>query len=271
MCGITGFNWRDETLVRRMCDTIAHRGPDDSGVYCDAWVSLGHRRLSIIDIDHGRQPLTNEDGTIWIVFNGEIYNFPEIREQLLTTGHRFKTGTDTEVIVHLYEQHGTSCVRYLRGMFAFALWDQPRRRLFLARDHIGQKPLFFYHADGAFAFASEIKALLSLERLRVEMDAEAMNHLISLRYAPGTGTLFKGIHKLPAAHWMLLENGKLHIERYWQLDYTKKLAGREEEIVGDLKELLLETVKSHLISDDGGAFKRPNSEFFDWRPRSRFR
>jgi asparagine synthase (glutamine-hydrolysing) len=249
MCGITGFNWQDEPLVRRMCDTIAHRGPDDSGVYTDAWVSLGHRRLSIIDLNHGRQPLANEDETVWIVFNGEIYNFPELRKQLLAAGHRFKTATDTEVIVHLYEQHDTDCVRHLRGMFAFAIWDQPKRRLFLARDHIGQKPLFFYYADSVFAFASEIKALLRLSRVKVEMDAVAMNHMISLRYAPGTGTLFKGIHKLPAAHWMLLEDGKLRTERYWQLDYTKKLAGKEDEIVGDLKKLLLETVKSHLISD----------------------
>ncbi len=249
MCGISGFNWQDEAAIGLMCDTLAHRGPDDYGVYSDPWVSLGHRRLSIIDLEHGRQPLANEDESVWIVFNGEIYNFPELRKELLAAGHGFKTATDTEVIVHLYEQHGTDCVRHLRGMFAFAIWDQPKRRLFLARDHVGQKPVFFYHADGVFAFASEIKALLSLDRVKVEMDAAAMNHLISLRYAPGTGTLFKGIHKLPAAHWMIFENGRLHTERYWQLDYTKKLTSKEDDLVAELKELLLETVGSHLISD----------------------
>jgi len=232
-----------------MCDTIAHRGPDDYGVYSDRWVSLGHRRLSIIDLEHGRQPLSNEDGTVWIVFNGEIYNFLELRNELLAAGHRFRTSSDTEVIVHLYEQHGTDCVRHLRGMFAFAIWDQPKRRLFLARDHIGQKPLFFYHGNGVFAFASEIKALLSLNRVKVEMDPAAMNHLISLRYAPGTGTLFKGIHKLPAAHWMIFADGRVHTERYWQLDYIKKLTGKEDDVVAELKDRLLQTVESHLISD----------------------
>jgi len=232
-----------------MCDTIAHRGPDDYGVYSDRWVSLGHRRLSIIDLEHGRQPLSNEDGTVWIVFNGEIYNFRELRNELLAAGHRFRTSSDTEVIVHLYEQHGTDCVRHLRGMFAFAIWDQPKRRLFLARDHIGQKPLFFYHGNGVFAFASEIKALLSLNRVKVEMDPAAMNHLISLRYAPGTGTLFTGIHKLPAAHWMVFADGRVHTERYWQLDYIKKLTGKEDDVVAELKDRLLQTVESHLISD----------------------
>src|SRR5918992_2356977 len=228
MCGISGFTWQDEALVTRMCDTIAHRGPDDFGVYSDPSVSLGHRRLSIIDLERGRQPLSNEDGTVWIVFNGEIYNFPELRTQLAAAGHRFKTATDTEVIVHLYEEHGVECVQYLRGMFAFAIWDRPQRRLFLARDHVGQKPLFFHHANNKFAFASEIKALLKLDHITPEIDTAAMNHLISLRYAPGTRTLFKGIHKLPAGHWMIFENGRLHMQRYWQLDYTNKLTSTED-------------------------------------------
>lgn len=249
MCGISGFTWQDEALVTRMCDTIAHRGPDDFGVYSDPSVSLGHRRLSIIDLERGRQPLSNEDGTVWIVFNGEIYNFLELRTQLAAAGHRFKTSTDTEVIVHLYEEHGVECVQYLRGMFAFAIWDRSQRRLFLARDHVGQKPLFFHHANNKFAFASEIKALLKLDHITPEIDTAAMNHLISLRYAPGTQTLFKGIHKLPAGHWMIFEKGRLHMERYWQLDYTNKLTGKEDEIVAELKDRLIRTVKSHLISD----------------------
>ena len=213
MCGISGFNWQDEALVSRMCDTIAHRGPDDFGLYSDQCVSLGHRRLSIIDLERGRQPLSNEDETVWIVFKGEIYNFVELRKQLVAAGHRFKTSTDTEVIIHLYEEHGTDCVQYLRGMFAFAIWDRPQRRLFLARDHVGQKPLFFHHANNRFAFASEIKALLKLDHITPEVDTAAMNHLISLRYAPGTQTLFKGIHKLPAGHRMIFESDQLRIER----------------------------------------------------------
>ena len=249
MCGISGITWQDEALVTRMCDAIAHRGPDDFGVYSDRSVSLGHRRLSIIDLERGRQPLSNEDSTVWIVFNGEIYNFPELRKELELAGHCFKTSTDTEVIVHLYEEHGTECVRHLRGMFAFAIWDRPRRRLFLARDHVGQKPLFFHHAGNRFAFASEIKALLQLNHLTREIDVAAMNHLISLRFAPGTQTLFKNVHKLPAGHWMIFENDHLQMERYWQVDYTKKLLGNEEEIVSELKERLVGTVKSHLISD----------------------
>ncbi|HSF59144.1 MAG TPA: asparagine synthase (glutamine-hydrolyzing), partial [Candidatus Binatia bacterium] len=232
-----------------MNTALTHRGPDDQGYYFDGPIGLGHRRLSIIDLDRGRQPLSNEDDTIWIVFNGEIYNFPELRQCLEAAGHRFKTATDTEVIVHLYEEHGTECVRHLRGMFAFAIWDQRRRRLFLARDHVGQKPLFYYHTNGVFAFASEIKALLRTGHVKTQMDVVAMNHLISLRYTPETRTLFESLHKLPAGHWMTVENGKLQMQRYWQLDYTRKMNGGEDEIASGLKGLLLDSVKSHMLSD----------------------
>jgi asparagine synthase (glutamine-hydrolysing) len=252
MCGISGL-WQtaaiDEQRVRSMTAALTHRGPDDEGFYFNESIGLGHRRLSIIDLEHGRQPISNEEGTVWIVFNGEIYNFLDLRRELEAQGHQFRTSTDTEVIVHLYEQHGPECVRFLRGMFAFAIWDGPRRRLFLARDHIGQKPLFFFHRDGVFGFGSEIKALLRSGCVKAEMDAAAMNHLISLRYLPGTQTLFKGIHKLPAAHWMIVENGQMRMQRYWQMDYTKKLAGTEEELVFDLRGVLQDAVKAHLISD----------------------
>jgi asparagine synthase (glutamine-hydrolysing) len=252
MCGISGI-WQasgvEERQVHSMNAALTHRGPDDEGYYFNGPIGLGHRRLSIIDLDRGRQPLANEDETVWIVFNGEIYNFPELRRTLESVGHRFKTSTDTEVIVHLYEEHGTACVRHLRGMFAFAIWDQRRRRLFLARDHVGQKPLFYYHANGVFAFASEIKALLRTGHVKAQMDIVAMNHLISLRYTPETGTLFKGIHKLPAGHWMTVENGKLQMQKYWQLDYTRKLTCGEDEVAAGLKGLLLDSVKSHLLSD----------------------
>ncbi len=252
MCGISGL-WQpfrvDEQRIRSMSNTLRHRGPDDEGYYFDGAIGLGHRRLSIIDIEHGRQPIANEDGTVWIVFNGEIYNFLDLRRDLEAQGHKFKTSTDTEVIVHLYEQHGADCVRHLRGMFAFAIWDRSRQRLFLARDHIGQKPLFFFQRDGVFGFASEIKALLKSGMVKPEMAADAMNHLISLRYLPGTQTLFKGIHKLPAAHWMTVENGQIKMQRYWRPVYNNKLAGSEDEIVAELKAILLDAVKSHLVSD----------------------
>jgi asparagine synthase (glutamine-hydrolysing) len=252
MCGISGL-WQpdgvEEHLLRSMNTVLTHRGPDGEGYYFNGPIGLGHRRLSIIDLAGGRQPLSNEDETVWIVLNGEIYNFPELRRTLEAAGHRFKTSTDTEVIVHLYEEYGTECVRHLRGMFAFAIWDQRRRRLFLARDHVGQKPLFYYHANGVFAFASEIKALLRTGHVRAQMDVVAMNHLISLRYTPETRTLFKDIHKLPAGHWMTVENGKVRTQKYWQLDYTRKLNRGEDDVVAELKSLLLDSVKSHLVSD----------------------
>jgi asparagine synthase (glutamine-hydrolysing) len=252
MCGICGL-WQpgkaDKDAIRSMNNALIHRGPDDEGYYFDGPVGLGHRRLSIIDLHRGHQPLSNEDGTLWIVFNGEIYNFPALRTELEAKGHCFKTDSDTEAIVHLYEELGPECVKPLRGMFAFAIWDNPRQRLFLARDHVGQKPLFFYQKDGAFGFASEIKALLRTGHVSAELDAAAMNHLISLRFIPETRTLFKEIHKLPAGHWLMLENGKLTIQKYWDLQYTQKLVASESEVVRRLKELLFESVKSHLISD----------------------
>ena len=252
MCGICGL-WQpgraNENSVRAMNEALIHRGPDDQGYHFDGQVGLGHRRLSIIDLQRGHQPLSNEDGTVWIVFNGEIYNFPELRRKLESLNHRFSTNTDTEVIVHLYEEFGPECVKQLRGMFAFGIWDRLRRRLFLARDHVGQKPLFFYQENGNFAFASEAKALLKSGLLDPQLDAAAMNHLISLRFIPETRTMFKGIQKLPAGHWMIYENGSCRIQKYWDLGYTSKLPGSEEQVVQTLKELLLETVKSHLISD----------------------
>ena len=252
MCGVCGLWQSDqasEDSLRAMNKALIHRGPDDEGYHFDGEIGLGHRRLSIIDLQKGHQPLSNEDGTVWIVFNGEIYNFPELRRKLESLNHHFSTNTDTEVIVHLYEEFGPECVTQLRGMFAFGIWDRPRRRLFLARDHVGQKPLFFYQKNGKFAFASEAKALLKSGLLDAQLDTAAMNHLISLRFIPETRTMFRGIQKLPAGHWMIYENGRYQIQKYWNLGYTSKLTGSEEQVVHTLKDLLLETVKSHLISD----------------------
>jgi len=258
MCGICGI-WTvgpvDPHSVRSMNTALAHRGPDDEGYYVDDHVALGHRRLSIIDLKTGHQPISNEDDTLWIVFNGEIYNFLEIRADLEHKGHGFKTRTDTEVILHLYEEYGMDCVRQLQGMFAFAIWDARSHQLFLARDHVGQKPLFYYHRNGVFAFASEIKALLRTGHVTPELDSVGMNHLISLRFIPGSHSLFRGIHKLPAGHWMLVTPGTHHVQRYWDLSYSRKLVASEADIVEQLKRLLLDTVQSHLISDvPTGAF-----------------
>src|SRR5512145_2833167 len=198
MCGIAGITWRDERLVRRMTGTLAHRGPDADGFYADEHVSLGHRRLSIIDLsDAGRQPMTNEDGSVRVVFNGEIYHFAEVRRDLEARGHRFASRTDTEVIVHAYEEDGADCVKRFNGMFAFAVWDSRRRELLLARDRLGVKPLYYHVKDGRLAFASEIKALLCLPGLDRAVDPEALFHYVGYEFVPAPGTMFREVRKLP--------------------------------------------------------------------------
>lgn len=250
MCGIAGVTGGGRTeLVRRMTDTIAHRGPDDSGFYCDEDIAIGQRRLSIIDLHSGQQPMSNETGTLQLVCNGEIYNSPELRRSLRKKGHRFKTQSDVEVILHLYEDYGTDCVKHLRGMFALALWDTDNKRLFLARDHLGQKPLFFFHRNGRFAFASEVKALLGPDLMAPEIDLNGLWHYLSLRFIPDQYSLFKGIHKLPAATWLVFESNEVRTERYWDLQFNDKLTGSEREIEDHLDELLRSTVDEHLLSD----------------------
>mgnify|MGYP001821611270 CR=1 FL=1 len=250
MCGIAGIMHAGKTdVIRQMTDAMIHRGPDDSGYYHDEDISLGQRRLSIIDLESGRQPISNEDDTLQLVCNGEIYNSPELRKDLLARGHRFKTHTDVEVILHLYEEYGRDCVRHLQGMFAFAIWDKPRRRLFMARDHLGQKPLFFCRRNGAFAFASEVKSLLAANIMEREIDLEGVWHYISLRFMPDEYSMFKGIHKLPAATSLTYENGDLTRSQYWNIDFRDKLSSSEDEIESQLNDLLLDTVNSHLLSD----------------------
>src|ERR1700723_4651534 len=197
MCGICGKLEFDRNasvgapLIRTMLDTIRHRGPDDQGVYVSPQVGLGHARLSIIDLAGGHQPLSNEDGTVWIVFNGEIYNYKELREGLLARGHRFKSESDTEVIVHLYEEYGTDCVQKLRGMFAFALWDAAKRTLFLARDRVGIKPLYYYRGKSFFSFSSEIKAILTDPAVDREVDPKIIDRFLTYYYVPGAETLLR--------------------------------------------------------------------------------
>jgi asparagine synthase (glutamine-hydrolysing) len=231
-----------------MADAIAHRGPDDHGVFINGVAGLGHRRLSIIDLGGGHQPMTNEDGSLWIVFNGEIYNYQELRNRLQDT-HQFSTDSDTEVILHLYEDKREDCVKELRGMFAFAIWNSKTQSLFLARDHLGQKPLFYVNQGDRVAFASEIKALLAADSSLRKMDSQALHQYLTLRIISAPRSMFSSIRKLPPGHTLTFSNGKLRIQRYWTLQYEPKLDLNEDELIDELDERLLETVRQHMVSD----------------------
>lgn len=252
MCGICGKyspqGVQTEEL-NHMLDSIVHRGPDDSGTYLRGVIGMGNRRLSIIDLQSGKQPISNEDGSIWVVYNGEMYNYPSLRQQLQTKGHTFYTNSDTEAIVHLYEDHGERCVEHISGMFAFALWDEKQKKLLLARDRIGQKPLFYTQEGSDFLFGSEIKSILSLRHQNPELDPLAMHDYLSLRFISPPNTIFKGIKKLPPAHTLTFQNGEIKLRRYWQLSFREKLTLSEDEILEALQEQLIRTVDSHLLSD----------------------
>ena len=232
-----------------MARSLEHRGPDDEGFYRDASISLGQTRLSIIDLETGLYPISNEDDTLVLICNGEIYNSPELRKSLISRGHRFRTRTDVEVILHLYEEHGDNCVKQLRGMFAFALWDIPKQRLLLARDQMGQKPLFFVKGHDRLFFASEVKALLDTGLIKAEMELEGLWHYVSLRFMPDAFTFFKDIHKLSAGSYLVYENGVAQIQRYWDIDFVNKHSGTEKTIEEGLHDTLLDTVRSHMLSD----------------------
>lgn len=252
MCGICGINWKDGELVRRMAAEMSHRGPDQDGVFCSEGVSLAHRRLSIIDLsEHGRQPMSNEDGTVQLVFNGEIYNFQELRSALLAKGHRFANQSDSEVIVHGYEEYGVDVVKKLRGMFAFAIWDEPKGRLFLARDRIGIKPLYYYSGGGKFVFASEIKSILQVASVPRRLNHQAMYDYLGFEFVPAPDTMFADISKLPAGCCLLVEkSGKVSMEQYWDLSFRNEtVVPSFEEAVEREIAMLDEAVKSHLVSD----------------------
>jgi asparagine synthase (glutamine-hydrolysing) len=252
MCGIAGILTSDNSRkekIYKMTKALSHRGPDENGHYLDENIAIGQSRLSIIDLSTGRQPMSNETDTLYLICNGEIYNSPELREQLISSGHSFKTSTDVEVILHLYEEYGRDCVKYLQGMFALAVWDKTQKTLFLARDHLGQKPLFFYNNDSFFTFSSEIKGMLQAGLVEPEIDLNGLWHYISLRFIPDQYSLFKNINKLPAGSWLYVEDGKITVKKYWDLDFTKKLPNNESEIEEGLDNLLRKTVKSHLLSD----------------------
>lgn len=251
MCGICGFVTRGTTGLpledlQRMTDLLAHRGPDDGGVYYRDGVGLGSRRLSIIDIPSGRQPITNETGTVWVVYNGEIVNYLELRAELVARGHRFATQSDTEVIVHLYEEAGTACVARLRGMFAFALWDAEAERLLLARDRIGIKPLYYADANGMLTFASELKSLLAVRDSRT-LDVNALDDYITFGYIPGERTIFSGIRKLPPAYVLEWRQGRTQLRRYWSLAYSRAPVLRDPAV--QLRALLEDAVRAWKISD----------------------
>lgn len=254
MCGICGkLNFDRErgvspALLKAMADTIMHRGPDDEGYYTSGPVGFGFRRLSIIDLSLGHQPLANEDNSVWIVFNGEIYNYQELRKDLIGRGHAFKTQTDTEVIVHLYEEYGEGCVEKLRGMFGFAIWDERRETLFLARDRVGIKPLYYYLDEKRLVFGSEIKAILADPEVVPEVVPGMIDRFLSFYYVPGEQTLFRNISKLAPGSYMVVRNGKAVIKQYWDLQFDP--TPQDDRVAEEkLLELLDESVRLHMISD----------------------
>lgn len=257
MCGISGIYARDNTRISEnelgaMHNALVHRGPDAEGFYFnrDFSVGLAHRRLSIIDLSSsGRQPMCNEDERIWIVFNGEIYNYDELKKILDKRGHRFKSGSDTEVILHLYEDYGRRSLDFLRGMFALAIWDEREQTLFLARDRIGKKPLYYMELCGKLYFASEINALYTVPGLKKEIDPIAVDHFLTLSYIPSPLSIFKSIRKLPPAHFLIVKRNNLAVERYWRLDFSPKLRLSYEDAKRVLLTRMADAVKIRLHSD----------------------
>ncbi len=247
MCGICGFNGEDKELLRKMTSLLSHRGPDGDGFYSDGTVSLGHRRLSIIDLSaSGKQPMSNEDGTIWITFNGEVYNFQELRKELEKRGHTFSSNTDTEAIIHGYEEWGETVVQRLNGMFAFAIWDTSKKTLFIARDRLGVKPLYYYWNGEKFIFASEIKSILADTDVPRKLNQKSLRHYLNLRYIPGNETLFEAISVLLPGHTLTLQGKDLQLKQYWDLPAQQNgYIGTAAEI----RQRLEESVRKRLIAD----------------------
>jgi len=255
MCGIAGIysevkDSDDRRHIVKMCDIISYRGPDGHGFYNDAFISLGHRRLSIIDLsDNGLQPMCNEDETLWITYNGEIYNYKELKSDLIGKGHCFKSNTDTEVILHLYEEEREGCLHKLRGMFAFAIWDTRRKSLFCARDRFGIKPFHYFFGRGKFIFASEIKAILQHPLAPRLLNKIALKDYLYLKYPVGTQTFFKDIITLEPGHYMIVKDGSVKISQYWDLEFNGKNNNSMNNIINHLYEMLVESVKLHMVSD----------------------
>jgi asparagine synthase (glutamine-hydrolysing) len=259
MCGITGWATLDphapspaggKELLHSMCERLIHRGPDSEGLLVSGGVALGMRRLAIIDLVTGEQPVFNEDHSVAVVLNGEIYNYRELRSQLEKKGHSFRSASDTEVLPHLYEEYGKQMVEHLNGMFAFALWDAKEKRLLLARDRFGEKPLYWGIFDKTLLFASEPKALLAHPSIRPALNLQALREYLSFDYIPAPLSIYEGIQKLPAAHLLTLENGTVNTETYWSLSYRKPAAVPDEhEAAQQLLDLLADSVRMRLVSD----------------------
>jgi asparagine synthase (glutamine-hydrolysing) len=254
MCGIAGIVRQDKSPVERMTlermvRAMVHRGPDDQGIWMDRSVGLGHRRLSIIDRSSGHQPLCNEDESVWIAFNGEIYNYQEIREELLANGHTFRTKSDTEVIVHLYEDLGEGCVQRLHGMFAFAIWDRRTETLLLARDRMGIKPLYYASTPKVFAFASEIKPLLTLNEIQPSLNYQGLHDYLTHRYTTAPRTAWQNVLKLEPGHLLMVRDGRVTKKVYWDLDFSKKLVASEQDLIEECQRRLRASTKSHLVGE----------------------
>jgi asparagine synthase (glutamine-hydrolysing) len=254
MCGICGYfgghGAMNGTVLERMNNTLTRRGPDEGGAFCQAGVGIAMRRLSIIDLAGGRQPIHNEDQTVWVVFNGEIYNYRELREDLLRRGHRFETNSDTEVIVHGYEEYGDRVVDHLRGMFSFAIWDAPRRRGLLARDRLGIKPLFYSIQKDTLVFGSEIKAVLASGLVSKDLDIQALDAFLTYTYIPAPLTIYRDVRKLEPGHVLVFDQGKVEIRRYWDLDMTQvERDVSEQEWTERFNAAIESAVESHMVSD----------------------
>ncbi len=259
MCGIAGWANLDfnkpsqntsEAVLHSMCERMKHRGPDSEGLWIENGVALGMRRLSIIDLHTGEQPVYSEDKSIVVVMNGELYNFREVREDLEERGHRFETQTDTEILPHLYEEYGDAMVERINGMFAFALWDKNKKKLLIARDRFGEKPLYYGVFDGKLIFASEPKVLLENPRVNAEINLDALRQYLSFDYVPAPNSIYKNIYKLPAAHLLILENCEIKTRRYWNLSFHKNAhKPTVKESAAHLKELLADSVRMRLVSD----------------------
>ena len=252
ICGIVNFDGSDPVdriVIERMTESLAHRGPDDAGYFVEGRVGLGHRRLSIIDLSGGRQPIFNEDRSAAIVFNGEIYNYRDLAEALKTAGHTFRPRSDTETILHAYEEYGDDCVQQLRGMFGFAIWDGAKQRLLLARDRLGVKPVYYYRDRHFLAFASEIKSLLEIRSIPREVDPDAFDMYLSLRYVPGPRTMFKNIFRLQPGHVLVADDSGIRITKYWDIDYPDPEPHSPEFLLERFRELLDESVRMRLLSE----------------------
>lgn len=261
MCGIAGIVNRDhrcpadKDLLRAMCSQLVHRGPDDEGQFVDGPAGIGMRRLSIIDLDGGHQPICNEDRSVWIVLNGEIYNYQALRLELQRKGHRFRTASDTEVIVHLYEEAGMECVRHLRGMFAFAIWDTRTQMLTVVRDRLGIKPLYYAETSSGFFFGSELKSLLVHPELKRDVSPEAVAHYFSYLCVPGDLSIFSAVRKLPPGHWLTYQNGSTKIQRYWHVRISPDHTLTKDDWLGEVRKSLSDAVMSHMVADVSvGAF-----------------